>query len=168
MTRFFSFFDHLPTPGRHLWRNSFSVIRENLHAVDIFRTTYLPRFVNVVCEWPLSTNLNSNSDPSFFQETLLKQVRITHGLFCILNLISLIVFIALVETHIFSDTHKVWLIMNASNRLIIYLIPITLLIMNTALSGAYTHHVKTLRDAVRTWDAITPSIPASSMSRRQV
>ena len=87
----------------------------------------------------------SNSDPSFFQETLLKQVRITHGLFCILNLISLIVFIALVETHIFSDTHKVWLIMEATNRLIIYLIPIALLIMNTALSGAYTHHVKTLR-----------------------
>ena len=110
----------------------------------------------------------SYSDPCFFQETLLKQVRITHGLFCILNLISLIVFIALVETHIFSDTHKVWLIMDASNRLIIYLIPISLLIMNTALSGAYTHHVKTLRDAVRTWDAITPSIPASSMSRRQV
>ena len=75
----------------------------------------------------------------------MKQVRITHGLFCILNLISLIVFIALVETHIFSDTHKVWLIMEATNRLIIYLIPIALLIMNTALSGAYTHHVKTLR-----------------------
>ena len=38
--------------------------------------------------------------------------------------------------------------------------------MNVALSGAYTHHVKTLRDAVRTWDAITPSVPAHSVSRR--
>ena len=50
--------------------------------------------------------------------------------------------------------------------MIIYLIPISLLIMNVALSGAYTHHVKTLRDAVRTWDAITPSVPAHSVSRR--
>ena len=111
----------------------------------IFLTVDQNNFRNKILR--VSTNLLtiSNSDPSFFQETLLKQVRITHGLFCILNLISLIVFIALVETHIFSDTHKVWLIMEATNRLIIYLIPIALLIMNTALSGAYTHHVKTLR-----------------------
>ena len=30
------------------------VIRENLHTVDIFSTTYLPRLVNVVCECPLT------------------------------------------------------------------------------------------------------------------
>ena len=104
----------------------------------------------------------------FFQESLLKQVRITHGVYCLLNLISLVAFIALVETHLFSDTHKLtyFVIMEATNRWIIYLIPISLLIMNAALCGAYTHHVKTLRDAVRTWDAITPSIPASSISRR--
>jgi len=102
------------------------------------------------------------------QESLLKQVRITHGVYCLLNLISLVAFIALVETHLFSDTHKLtyFVIMEATNRWIIYLIPISLLIMNAALCGAYTHHVKTLRDAVRTWDAITPSIPASSISRR--
>jgi len=101
------------------------------------------------------------------QETLLKQVRISHGLFSILNLVSLVAFIALVETHLFS-VHKLpnTVIMEATNRLIIYLIPISLLIMNVALSGAYTHHVKTLRDAVRTWDAITPSVPAHSVSRR--
>ena len=31
--------------------------------------------------------------------------------------------------------------------------------MNAALSCAYVYHVKALRDAVRTWDAITPSVP---------
>ena len=29
-------------------------IRQNLHTVDIFSTTYLPRRVNVVCELPLA------------------------------------------------------------------------------------------------------------------
>ena len=102
------------------------------------------------------------------QETLLKQVRISHGLFCILNLISLVAFVALVETHLFTG-HKLThspVIMEATNRLLIYLIPISLLIMHVALSGAYIHHVKTLRDAVRTWDAITPSVPAHAVSRR--
>ena len=46
--------DHLPTPCWHLWRNSFTVIRKNLHTVDISRTTYLPRLVNVVCKHPLT------------------------------------------------------------------------------------------------------------------
>ena len=32
------FFDHLPTPGWHLWRNSFIVIKKNLHTVDISST----------------------------------------------------------------------------------------------------------------------------------
>ena len=48
-----AFFDHLPTPGWHLWRNPFTVIRENLYTVDISSTTYLPRLVKVVCERPL-------------------------------------------------------------------------------------------------------------------
>ena len=34
--------DHLPTPCWHLWRNSFSELRENLYKVDISSTTYLP------------------------------------------------------------------------------------------------------------------------------
>ena len=34
--------DHLPT-----------IIEKNLHTVDISRTTYLSRLVNVVCERPL-------------------------------------------------------------------------------------------------------------------
>ena len=50
------FFDHLPTPSRRLWRNSFTVtIRENLHTLDVSSTTpILPRLVNVVCERPLT------------------------------------------------------------------------------------------------------------------
>ena len=51
-------FDHLPTPGWHLWRNSFAFIRESLHTVDIFSTKYLPRLVYVVCECPLVCYLN--------------------------------------------------------------------------------------------------------------
>ena len=83
-----------------------------------------------------------------------------------MNLILLISYIALTETHLFSHHHKVpHVILYATNRLIIYLLPITLLIINSALSWAYVHHMKTLRDAVRTWDAITPSVP-TSMSRR--
>ena len=39
-----------PTPCWHLWQNFFTVIRENLHIVHIFSTSYLPRFVNVVIE----------------------------------------------------------------------------------------------------------------------
>ena len=71
------------------------------------------------------------------------------------------------ETHLFT-THKVYpVIMEATDRLILYIIPISLLIINMALSWAYTHHIKTLRDAVRTWDAITPSIPASRRSTLQ-
>ena len=44
--------DHLPTPGWHWWRNSFYVIRENLHTVAISSTTNLPRLVNIVKERP--------------------------------------------------------------------------------------------------------------------
>ena len=44
--------DHLPTSGWHWWSNSFNVIRENLHTIDISSTTYLPRLVNVVKERP--------------------------------------------------------------------------------------------------------------------
>ena len=45
--------DHLPSPGWHHWRrNSFIMMRENLHTVDIFSTIYLPRYVNVVEERP--------------------------------------------------------------------------------------------------------------------
>ena len=85
-------------------------------------------------------------------------------MFTILNLIGLISYIALVETHLFTH-HKVYpVIMEATDRLVLYLVPISLLIMNCALSWAYTHHIKTLRDAVRTWDAITPSIPNSRRS----
>ena len=48
------FFKHLPTPSWQKWRNSITVIRENLHIVDIFSTcTYLPHLVNIVCERPL-------------------------------------------------------------------------------------------------------------------
>ena len=41
------------TPRWNFWRSSFTVIKENLHIVDISRTTYLPCFVNIVCERPL-------------------------------------------------------------------------------------------------------------------
>ena len=80
-----------------------------------------------------------------------------------------LLFLALVETHLFSD-HKIHqpVIMTATNRLILYLVPITLLIINAALSWVYVHHIKTLRDAVRTWDAITPSVPNSNNYSRFV
>ena len=45
------FFDHLPTPGWHLWRNSFKK-RENPHTVVISSNTYLPRLVDVIWERP--------------------------------------------------------------------------------------------------------------------
>ena len=66
--------------------------------------------------------------------------------------------------------HKIHqpVIMTATNRLILYLVPITLLIINAALSWVYVHHIKTLRDAVRTWDAITPSVPNSNNYSRFV
>ena len=35
----------------HYWGNSFTIIRDNLHIVDIY-STYLPLFVNVVCKRP--------------------------------------------------------------------------------------------------------------------
>ena len=41
---------YLPVVDICLWRNFFILKRENLHTVDISRTTYLPRLVNVVCE----------------------------------------------------------------------------------------------------------------------
>ena len=44
---------YLLTPGWHLSRNFFTVSRENLHIVDIFRNTYLPHLVNIVFEQPL-------------------------------------------------------------------------------------------------------------------
>lgn len=98
----------------------------------------------------------------------MKQVRISHGVYNILNLIALIAYVALIETHLFNPSYKSRLvIMEATNRLMIYLVPISLLIMNAALSWVYTHHIKTLRDAVRTWDAITPSIPASRITSRR-
>ena len=50
---FFNIFDQLSTPCWHLWWNSFTAIKENLHTVDVSSTTYLPRLVNVVCECPL-------------------------------------------------------------------------------------------------------------------
>jgi hypothetical protein len=34
------------------------VIRENMHTVEIYSTTYLPRLVNVVCERPLIIQKN--------------------------------------------------------------------------------------------------------------
>ena len=47
--------DHLPvTFEREFLHVLLIVIRENLHTVDISRTTYLPRLVNVVCECPLT------------------------------------------------------------------------------------------------------------------
>ena len=100
------------------------------------------------------------------QESLYKQAKITFAQFSLLNLLALISYVALIETHLFSHTRKVpHVILLALNRLFIYLVPISLLIINAALIWAYVHHMKTLRDAVRTWDAITPSVP-SSMSRR--
>ena len=33
-----------------------TVLGENLHTVDISRTTYLPCLINVVCEQPLTHN----------------------------------------------------------------------------------------------------------------
>ena len=33
-----AFFDHLATPGWHVWRNSFIDIKKNLHTVDISST----------------------------------------------------------------------------------------------------------------------------------
>ena len=38
-------------PGWHLWKNSFTVKRENPLTFPVF--TYLPSFVNIVCECPL-------------------------------------------------------------------------------------------------------------------
>ena len=94
------------------------------------------------------------------QDRLWKQCQISFGLFNLFNLLSLIVYIgkfylliisrefhadfteffflfvclsfsALVETHLFSEHHKVNLvILHATNRLILYLVPITLLIIN--------------------------------------
>ena len=50
----FPILDHLPTPGWHFWCHPLTVIWENVHTDDIFRTTYLPYLVNIVCEWPLT------------------------------------------------------------------------------------------------------------------
>merc|ERR1719510_1592786 len=57
--------------------------------------------------------------------------------------------------------------MEATDRYIIYLVPISLLLVNAGLSWAYVHHIKTLRDAVRTWDAITPAATAAERSSRR-
>ena len=43
--------DHLVTPCWHLWRNSFSEIRGNLHTVDISSTTYLSTSSCQRCLW---------------------------------------------------------------------------------------------------------------------
>ena len=99
------------------------------------------------------------------QDSLFKQVRMTYAQFSLLNLLALISYIALVETHLFSHRKVPHVIVLATDRLFIYLVPISLLIINAVLVWAYVHHMKTLRDAVRTWDAITPSVP-TSMSRR--
>ena len=50
-----AFIDHLPTLGWHLSRKLLTNIRENLHTVDIFSITYLPRLVDIVCERPKIT-----------------------------------------------------------------------------------------------------------------
>ena len=76
-------------------------------------------------------------------------------------------FSAVVETHIFSHQKMSQpLIIHATNRLVLYIVPITLLLINASFSWAYLYHIKTLRDAVRTWDAITPSVPHFNSSRR--
>lgn len=73
------------------------------------------------------------------------------------------------ETHLFSPNYKSNpVILEATNRLILYLIPVFLMLMNAALSWAYVHHIKVLRDAVRTWDAITPSVTSTQQRRPTV
>ena len=42
-----------PPPPVDICEGILSEMRENLHTVDIFSTTYLPRLVTVVCECPL-------------------------------------------------------------------------------------------------------------------
>lgn len=99
------------------------------------------------------------------QEMLLKRSRISHGMFCLLNIILFIVFSALVEVHLFSASYKSVLVIRwATDRLVIYMIPVFLVILSTLFSFIYVYHVKTLRDAVRTWDAITPAAIHSSRS----
>ena len=71
LTTFLAFFDHLLTLGWHLQRNSFTVISENLHTVDISCTTYLPYLVNIVYERPLVLLQNNehehDHDHCFFE-----------------------------------------------------------------------------------------------------
>ena len=60
--------NHLPTPGWHLWKSFLAVIRENLHTVDIFRTTsscqrssWIPSYIKFenICNnsWTLKNHL---------------------------------------------------------------------------------------------------------------
>ena len=52
-----AFFENLPIPGWHLWRNFFPVTRKNLQTVDILSTTYLPPLVNVLSLWTPTNTL---------------------------------------------------------------------------------------------------------------
>ena len=57
---FLPYFDHLPTSGWHFYLISL------LSKVDIWRTTYLPRLVNVVFGWPLIAILRYPTFPYCF------------------------------------------------------------------------------------------------------
>ena len=54
LTRFWPFLTTCLQPMLTFVKEFFNVIGENLHIIDIFRTTYLPRLFNVVCEGPLN------------------------------------------------------------------------------------------------------------------
>ena len=58
---FWTFLGTYPTHIENLSWNWINWIMENLHTVDISRTTYLPRLVNAVCEWPHSDCNNSRT-----------------------------------------------------------------------------------------------------------
>ena len=70
------------------------------------------------------------------QDSLFKQVRMTYAQFSLLNLLALISYIALVETHLFSHRKVPHVIVLATDRLFIYLVPISLLIINAVLIWA--------------------------------
>jgi hypothetical protein len=48
--------DYLFSPGLTLAKEFVHCLRENLHTIDIFSTTYLPRLVNTIKEGPLDVN----------------------------------------------------------------------------------------------------------------
>ena len=48
--------DYLSSPQLTLVKEFLYCLRGNLHTIDIFSTTYLPRLVNIVKEGPLNVN----------------------------------------------------------------------------------------------------------------